>query len=118
MQSLDNSDKVTLGGLLELIDGINETPGRILIMTTNNDPQSFDDALLRPGRIDMKVKFANCSVDDICQLYYMWFKTDIPRDMMPGIVGDQYSPAELGEIFINNIGHPDNILEILTRQKQ
>lgn len=42
------------GGLSEIlnaIDGISDTHGRILVITTNN-PKKLDPALLRPGRID------------------------------------------------------------------
>ena len=37
-------------GLLNVLDGIVDTPGRIVIMTTNH-PEALDAALIRPGRI-------------------------------------------------------------------
>ena len=37
-------------GLLNVLDGIVDTPGRIVIMTTNL-PEALDAALIRPGRI-------------------------------------------------------------------
>lgn len=46
------------GGLSEVlnsIDGISDTHGRILVLTTNN-PEKLDDALLRPGRIDLSLE--------------------------------------------------------------
>lgn len=36
---------------LEILDGIIETPGRMLVMTTNH-PEKLDPALLRPGRVN------------------------------------------------------------------
>ncbi len=49
--------KHLLGGLLELLDGIIEMPGRMCIMTTNH-PERLDNALTRPGRFgDIIVKF-------------------------------------------------------------
>lgn len=47
---------VTLSGLLNAIDGNASAEGRLLIMTSNN-PDSLDEALTRPGRIDLKVRF-------------------------------------------------------------
>lgn len=47
---------VTLSGLLNAIDGNASAEGRLLIMTSNN-PDILDEALTRPGRIDMKVCF-------------------------------------------------------------
>lgn len=44
-------DKLNLSGLLNAIDGIIDSPGRIIIMTTNH-PEKLDEALIRPGRID------------------------------------------------------------------
>ena len=41
-------------GLLNVLDGIVDTPGRIVIMTTNL-PEALDAALIRPGRIDKKI---------------------------------------------------------------
>ncbi|CAN0188246.1 unnamed protein product [Ectocarpus sp. 12 AP-2014] len=48
------SDKLDLAGLLNVLDGVVDTPGRIVIMTTNH-PESLDAALIRPGRIDKKI---------------------------------------------------------------
>jgi len=47
---------VTLSGLLNAIDGNASAEGRLLIMTSNN-PDTLDEALTRPGRIDKKVHF-------------------------------------------------------------
>lgn len=47
-------DKLNLSGLLNVLDGVVDTPDRILIMTTNH-PEQLDPALIRPGRIDKKI---------------------------------------------------------------
>ena len=47
---------VTLSGLLNAIDGNASAEGRLLIMTSNN-PDTLDEALTRPGRIDKKTHF-------------------------------------------------------------
>ena len=53
-----------LQGLLNVLDGVVDTPGRIVVMTTNH-PEALDAALIRPGRIDKKVylgymRWENC----------------------------------------------------------
>jgi hypothetical protein len=47
----------TLSDLLNVFDGVVETPGRIIIMTSNH-PEKLDQALIRPGRIDIKIKLS------------------------------------------------------------
>ncbi|PLB52085.1 P-loop containing nucleoside triphosphate hydrolase protein, partial [Aspergillus steynii IBT 23096] len=47
---------ISLSALLNAIDGVASHEGRILIMTTNV-PESLDRALIRPGRVDLHVKF-------------------------------------------------------------
>src|SRR6478609_888646 len=48
-------ERVTLADFLELLDGIVEMDGRIIIMTTNQR-EKMDSALVRPGRIDLDVE--------------------------------------------------------------
>lgn len=47
---------VTLSGLLNCLDGIVTPDGVVIIMTTNH-PETMDKALLRPGRVDVRVNF-------------------------------------------------------------
>jgi hypothetical protein len=112
----DDADKVTLGGILEIIDGINEASGRMLIMTTNSDPSFLDDALLRPGRIDMTIEFKKCNRDEIKQLYYNWFQRTLDDTIIMNIEEDKFTPADLGELFIRNINSPEKALDYLLKQ--
>jgi len=52
--------RVSLSGLLNAIDGVAAPEGHILIMTTNK-PHELDDALVRAGRISVRVAFTNAS---------------------------------------------------------
>ncbi|GLC44229.1 hypothetical protein PLESTB_000755000 [Pleodorina starrii] len=47
-------DELNLAGLLNVLDGVVDTPNRIVIMTTNH-PDKLDPALVRPGRINKKI---------------------------------------------------------------
>ncbi len=47
-------DKLDLAGLLNVLDGVVDCPGRIVVMTTNH-PEKLDPALIRPGRVNHKV---------------------------------------------------------------
>ncbi|KAK4198597.1 mitochondrial chaperone BCS1 [Triangularia verruculosa] len=48
--------RLSLSGLLNILDGVASQEGRVLIMTTNH-LEKLDKALIRPGRVDMQVKF-------------------------------------------------------------
>ena len=65
-------DKITLSYLLNIIDGIRETPGRILIITSNHY-EKLDNALIRPGRIDCTLKMNNASYDTINSMFKKYY---------------------------------------------
>ncbi|WYZ35608.1 hypothetical protein EsH8_X_000255 [Colletotrichum jinshuiense] len=52
----NNSGRLSLSGLLNILDGVASQEGRVLIMTTNH-VEKLDKALIRPGRVDQIVKF-------------------------------------------------------------
>lgn len=55
LQQQKQNTGVTMSGLLNAVDGLIATEGRILIMTTNH-VDKLDPALLRSGRIDVRVE--------------------------------------------------------------
>jgi chaperone BCS1 len=63
-----------LSALLNVIDGVASQEGRILIMTTNH-AERLDDALIRPSRVDMRIKFELASSPMIESLFYNIFST-------------------------------------------
>lgn len=52
----DAQQGVTLGGLLNALDGFVTPEGLVTVMTTNKR-EALDDALFRPGRVDVDEKF-------------------------------------------------------------
>ena len=87
-------DKITLSYILNIIDGIRETPGRILIITSNNY-ESLDPALVRPGRIDMTLEMKNTSIDTIKEMYNHYYGDIVPNDVEKKLVNNVISPAKL-----------------------
>merc|ERR1711953_164497 len=110
------SSKLTLATLLEVLDGVMEMDGRMLIITTNY-PERLDKALIRPGRIDMKVKFGLCTAASIVQMYQHYFETELPSSFdRSRLQDDVYSPAEVTQVFLNNMHKPEEGLEQLASQ--
>lgn len=65
-------DILDLSTILNIMDGIQSSNGRIIILTTNH-PDKIDSALLRPGRIDINIRLGELSVDLIYDMCYHWY---------------------------------------------
>jgi ATP-dependent 26S proteasome regulatory subunit len=108
---------ITLSGLLNALDGIVSSPGRILIMTTNH-PEVLDDALVRPGRCDAKYQFDFCNKDQIKELFQMFFNTEAPVQQLANIKASEYSPAHITSVFLRYRNEPHKALEHLDDLEQ
>lgn len=79
--AVTNVDKgISLSGVLNIIDGVASSEGRILVMTTNHI-EKLDSALLRPGRVDMTVHFGYANFAMIKGLFmaiYSTLETEAP----------------------------------------
>ncbi|KAJ4389409.1 hypothetical protein N0V93_006877 [Gnomoniopsis smithogilvyi] len=71
----DDKKGISLSGLLNAIDGVASHEGRVLIMTTNK-PETLDDALIRPGRVDLQVAFGNATQEQARELFERMYEAD------------------------------------------
>lgn len=94
----DDQDAPTLGEFLELLDGVLEMPGRMIIFTSNH-PEHLDPALLRPGRIDVNIHFGRMRKKDVADMYKLWFDACIPNDIYDKMVDLVFTQAEIANIF-------------------
>merc|ERR1711936_527463 len=107
------AQKLTLASLLEVLDGVMEMEGRMLIITTNY-PEKLDKALIRPGRIDMKVHFGPMNGENIIRMYKHFFETDSPASITSTDLPDlKWTPAEVTQVFLNNMDNPQEALKQL-----
>ncbi len=100
---------ITLGGILELIDGLVETPGRIMIITTNH-PEELDSALIRPGRIDMNIGFDRMTKQDFKHMFQLWFDVELHDNELLKIKDEKYTHAEVCQMLFQNISNPTYVL--------
>jgi len=63
---------VTLSGLLNVLDGLSAPNGVLFFMTTNR-LEKLDPALVRPGRIDMKIGIGEATDSQKRQLFNRFF---------------------------------------------
>lgn len=100
-------DELTLSCILNTIDGILEQNGRILVITTNY-PDKLDSALLRPGRIDVKIKFTRCTNKMTRDLIEHFYNTKLSNDLI--FDDDKYTPAEIIDRCFNNSKDIESII--------
>lgn len=86
----NNTQGISLSGLLNAIDGVASHEGRVLVMTTNY-PDKLDEALIRPGRVDMKVAFGMASRSQIRQLFVRMYSADAIKNTLKGLNGHTHS---------------------------
>lgn len=104
-----------LSYLLNILDGINETPGRIIIMTTNR-PEVLDEALIRPGRIDIKINFTKSIEEHIKDILYFYWKIDDSTKLKKIIfntdlkaLNNIFTPAEIIDFCRKTSNYKDTI---------
>ena len=97
-------DKITLSFLLNIIDGLRETPGRILIITSNNYDE-LDKALIRPGRIDHTLRMGNASVKTLAAMFLHYYQVPL-EDYLNG------SNNKLKEFLVDYVLSPADIVNI------
>ena len=85
---------ITLDDILNLWDGIQETPGRIIVISTNHYSK-LDKALVRPGRIDITHEMKKASRNVIGQMYDCFYGKNIEADALALLSEYAYSPAEV-----------------------
>lgn len=68
----DKDSKITFSGLLNALDGVAASEGRVLFMTTNHI-EKLDPALIRPGRCDQRLLISNANADQGSRIFSRFF---------------------------------------------
>lgn len=110
----ENGSKVTFSGLLNALDGVVASDGRILIMSTNYK-EKLDDALIRPGRVDYKLFIDKASIFQIKELFKRFYNQEIEKYLkkIPSFLDRKFSAAELQGVFLLNKENPQNFINHL-----
>ena len=114
-EEIFSNEKLSLSCLLNILDGILEAPGRIIIMTTNH-PKLLDKALIRPGRIDLICEFTNCTNIMIVEFIEKFYDISLEQthlDVIMKLKEHTYSPAEITKIMFENFDSHDKCIQQL-----
>jgi len=106
------NDELTLGEILTVLDGTMEVPGRMIVMTTNH-PEVLDDALIRPGRIDVQAAFTYATRELIADMYIAYLEKELSPESIAQLPNAVLSPAEVGQVLFRHFGMPSTEDEIV-----
>lgn len=125
--------KVTLSGLLNAIDGISSPEGIVTVMTSNH-PEQLDSALIRSGRISMKVTFTYATQAQAQDMFLRQYQKGelhsneesmTVRKLVPPnkkllalaasfakkVSADEFSPADLQDYLILHKEEPERAVD-------
>ena len=78
-KSQETTSSVTLSTILNVLDGIRENHGRVLIITSNHYDK-LDPALTRRGRIDIELEMGPADIDIFKQIYKHTYGANMSND--------------------------------------
>jgi mitochondrial chaperone BCS1 len=130
LRGAPQSGHCTLSGLLNVLDGVASQEGRIVLMTSNA-AADLDEALVRPGRIDIKIYMGHIDGDAAEEMFLRMYEPDendepnsaetcarlepellhkLAKDfgarLMPGV----FTPAQLQGFLLVHRGQPEAAL--------
>jgi hypothetical protein len=111
-------EKLDLSFLLNILDGVLELPGRIVVMTSNYIEQ-LDHALIRPGRIDIIADFKKCLNETLIEMIEFFFDLSLSEPEKIQIrhwKEYRVSPAEMGKIMFEHVDDYQKVLEVLEQK--
>ena len=87
--------KPTLGEILNVLDGVPERSGHILIMDTNHI-EDLDAALIRPGRVDRILRWQKLSAENVRAYVENYYGKPVPKSVR--LPDRAFSAAEIGSL--------------------
>lgn len=112
--SKKSSSNLTLGGLLNAIDGVTDSDGRILVVTTNKI-ETLDPALLRPGRVDVSLELGVMTPKMFEQAFHRFF----PDFRLPSKLKwkERITPAEFQNVLLEKMNDPRGVLSLVSERQ-
>lgn len=112
-------DKLDLATLLNVLDGVRETPGRIIILSTNY-PERLDEALLRPGRFDMMLEFEKHNAEVLKLHLERHYDTKLTEKQWKRLntpsLQYKWTPAEVSQILFRRVNNIELAIDDLVKE--
>jgi hypothetical protein len=115
----DEVDKLDLATLLNVLDGVRETPGRIIILSTNH-PERLDDALLRPGRFDLQIHFKKHTravlQEHVTDFYELPLTPAETATLSAPSLDEKWTPAEVSQVLFRYMDDRTEAIRVLAEE--
>ncbi|KAF8183323.1 P-loop containing nucleoside triphosphate hydrolase protein [Mycena galopus ATCC 62051] len=109
--------QVTLAGLLNVLDSVASEEGRLTFATTNHIEQ-LDPALIRPGRMDLKIQYGLATNEQLEQMFDRFYPynedilselglSGLAKQFAAAIPAARYSIAQLQGYLLNSKNDPE-----------
>ena len=99
-----------LSFFLNILDGLQECTGRIIIMTTNK-PDFLDKALIRPGRIDYNINFTKASINEIKEIIEFYWNESINNNIIDSL-NNKLTHAEIVNLCRTSDNFNETVLKL------
>ena len=104
---------ISLATILNELDGVTESYGRLLFITCNDRSKFFNlpnvDALFRPGRVDKEIELKSCDQEQLIRIVKHFSDVDLPANIS---IKQEMNPATLISILQKNDGTEDEVINI------
>jgi len=85
---------LTFSGLLNALDGVGNHNGLVFVLTTNFKEQ-LDAALIRDGRVDLRVRFDHCTPDQMEKLFNNFYPPKVESALESDCAADGTKEADI-----------------------
>ena len=87
-------------------------------MISSNHYEKLDPALVRPGRIDIKLEMGYMNHNTIKKMYSTFYQEEIPDKILEKIPENKFTPAEITNFYLSgNQNSSSSFLEKLIQFK-
>jgi mitochondrial chaperone BCS1 len=101
---------VTFSGLLNVLDGAVASDGRLLVVTSNR-PETLDAALLRPGRIDLRLHIPCPGPRERGLLFHQLLGMSGVDDLVEASEGFSMAQVQAVALYLRSLGVTDRYTE-------
>lgn len=112
-ETIGSEDKKhLLSKFLNILDGI-MTPHDLMFVITSNHYDDLDDAIKRPGRLNLAVEMPYLNQEVFNQITHYFYGNDVTFNFK--VEGEEIPAAVVTNIFASFFGEPDRGIEELTK---